>query len=90
VTVCADRVHYCNGIAFALPATSSLSRGAVRSSSPRTGRASAGDGLTTNCCFGGPDRRTLYSTDALPGNVVAWERMPTPGLPLPMWPGLAP
>jgi gluconolactonase len=47
-----------------------------------------GDGLTTNCCFGGPDLRTLYATDAIPGNVVAWEHMPTPGLPLPTWPGL--
>jgi gluconolactonase len=47
-----------------------------------------GDGLTTNCCFGGPDLRTLYATDALPGTVVAWEGMPTPGLPLPVWPGL--
>lgn len=46
-----------------------------------------GDGLTTNCCFGGPDLRTLFATDALPGNVVAWEGMPTPGLPLPTWPG---
>jgi gluconolactonase len=46
-----------------------------------------GDGLTTNCCFGGPDLRTLYATDAIPGNVVAWEAMPTPGLPLPTWPG---
>ena len=46
------------------------------------------DGLTTNCCFGGPDLRTLYATDAIPGNVVAWEAMPTPGLPLPTWPGL--
>jgi gluconolactonase len=47
-----------------------------------------GRGLTTNCCFGGPDLRTLYATDAIPGNVVAWEGMPTPGLPLPTWPGL--
>jgi gluconolactonase len=47
-----------------------------------------GDGLTTNCCFGGADLRTLYATDAVPGNVVAWEAMPTPGLPLPTWPGL--
>ena len=46
------------------------------------------DGLTTNCCFGGPDLRTLYVADALPGNLVAFENMPTPGLPLPAWPGL--
>jgi gluconolactonase len=47
-----------------------------------------GDGLTTNCCFGGDDLRTLYATDALPGRVVAWEGLPTPGLPLLPWPGL--
>jgi gluconolactonase len=47
-----------------------------------------GEGITTNCCFGGPDLRTLYATDALPGNVVAWEGLPTPGLPLHEWPGL--
>jgi gluconolactonase len=46
-----------------------------------------GDGLTTNCCFGGPDLRTLYVTDAMPGRVVAFEAMPTAGLPLPLWPG---
>jgi gluconolactonase len=46
-----------------------------------------GDGLTTNCCFGGPDGRTLFATDAVPGRVVAWENMPTPGLPLTPWPG---
>ena len=45
-----------------------------------------GDGLTTNCCFGGPDNRTLFATDALPGRVVAWEGLPTPGLPLCAWP----
>jgi gluconolactonase len=46
-----------------------------------------GEGLTTNCCFGGDDLRTLFVTDALPGDVVAFEGMPTPGLPLPTWPG---
>jgi gluconolactonase len=45
-----------------------------------------GDGLTTNCCFGGPDLRTLFVTDAIPGRVVAFEGMPAPGLPLPAWP----
>jgi gluconolactonase len=50
----------------------------------------AGDGLTTNCCFGGDDLRTLFATDAIPGRVVAWEGLPTPGLPLPSWPGLDP
>lgn len=46
-----------------------------------------GRGLTTNCCFGGDDLRTLYATDALPGRVVAWEGLPTPGRPLTPWPG---
>jgi gluconolactonase len=49
-----------------------------------------GDGLTTNCCFGGDDLRTLFATDAIPGRVVAWEGLPTRGLPLPRWPGLEP
>jgi gluconolactonase len=48
-----------------------------------------GNGLTTNCCFGGDDGRTLFATDALPGNVVAFEGMPTPGLLLHPWPGPA-
>jgi len=42
--------------------------------------AIAGDGVTTNCCFGGTDSRTLFATDAVPGRVVAWASMPTPGL----------
>ena len=46
-----------------------------------------GEGLTTNCCFGGDDLRTLFVTDAIPGDLVAFEGMPTPGLPLPTWPG---
>ena len=29
-----------------------------------------GEGLTTNCCFGGDDLRTLFATDALPGDFV--------------------
>jgi len=45
--------------------------------------------VTTNCCFGGPDLTTLFATDAVPGDVVAWEGMPTPGLPLPAWHGPA-
>ncbi len=49
-----------------------------------------GEGLTTNCCFGGADMRTLFATDAMPGNLIAFEGMPTPGLELPTWPGLAP
>jgi gluconolactonase len=45
-----------------------------------------GRGVTTNCCFGGPDHRTLFATDGLPGQVVAWEGLPSPGLPLHPWP----
>lgn len=45
-----------------------------------------GGGNTTNCCFGGPDGRTLFATDGVPGQVVAWEGMPTPGLPVHAWP----
>jgi gluconolactonase len=48
-----------------------------------------GEGLTTNCCFGGDDLRTLFVTDAIPGDLVAFEGMPTPGLALPTWPGRA-
>jgi gluconolactonase len=48
-----------------------------------------GDGVTTNCCFGGPDLRTLYVADAIPGSLVAFEHCPTPGLPLATWPGPA-
>jgi gluconolactonase len=48
-----------------------------------------GEGLSTNCCFGGEDMRTLFVTDALPGNLVAFEGMPTPGAALPTWPGLS-
>jgi len=47
-----------------------------------------GAGVTTNCCFGGPDGRTLYATDAVPGGVWAWEDMPAAGLPLTPWPGV--
>lgn len=45
-----------------------------------------GDGLSTNCCFGGPDLRTLFVTDALPGQVVAFDGMPSKGLALHEWP----
>ncbi len=37
--------------------------------------------LITNCCFGGPDERTLYVTDARGERVLAFER-DVPGLPL--------
>jgi gluconolactonase len=49
-----------------------------------------GKGLCTNCCFGGPDLRTLFVADAIPGGLVAFEHCPTPGLPLPTWPGRPP
>lgn len=43
-------------------------------------------GVLTNCCFGGPDGRTLFVNDAFHGRVLAWESMPSPGLPLHPWP----
>jgi len=46
-----------------------------------------GDGVTTNCCFGGDDLRTLFATEAVPGGLVAWQGMPTPGARLTPWPG---
>lgn len=45
-----------------------------------------GSGVTTNCCFGGDDGRTLFVTDGIPGQILAWEGMPTPGLVLHPWP----
>jgi gluconolactonase len=42
----------------------------------------SGDGLATNCCFGGADLRTLFVTEGIPGRVVAFEGMPTAGLPV--------
>jgi gluconolactonase len=43
-------------------------------------------GIVTNVCFGGPDLRTLYLTDAFAGRLLAWEGMPSPGLPQTPWP----
>ena len=40
----------------------------------------------TNCCFGGDDRRTLFTTELAPGRVCAIESLPTPGLSLTPWP----
>ena len=45
-----------------------------------------GRGVTTNCCFGGDDGRTLFATDGIPGQVVAWTGMPTRGLAMHAWP----
>ncbi|MBW2496592.1 MAG: SMP-30/gluconolactonase/LRE family protein [Deltaproteobacteria bacterium] len=39
----------------------------------------------TNCCFGGEDGRTLFTTELAPGRVCAIEGMPTPGLELTPW-----
>jgi sugar lactone lactonase YvrE len=47
--------------------------------------ALAGPGITTNCCFGGLDGRTLFATDGVPGTLVAWQGMPAPGLPVHPW-----
>lgn len=45
--------------------------------------------VSTNCCFGGPDLRTLFAVDAgAPGHVYCWTDLPTPGLALHPWPGL--
>jgi gluconolactonase len=52
--------------------------------------AIGGKGVTTNCCFGGSDGRTLFATDSVPGQVVAWPGMPVAGLALPAWPGPEP
>ncbi len=43
--------------------------------------------IVTNCCFGGEDRRTLFTAEILPGRVVAFEGLPSPGLPMTLWPG---
>jgi gluconolactonase len=40
----------------------------------------------TNCCFGGVDRRTLFTTELAPGRVCAIEGLPSPGLALTPWP----
>jgi gluconolactonase len=45
-----------------------------------------GIGVTTNCCFGGADGRTLFATDGLPGQVVAWEGLPHAGREVYPWP----
>jgi gluconolactonase len=44
-----------------------------------------GKGASTNCCFGGTDRRSLFLTDGLPGCVWMWTDMPTPGAPMYKW-----
>lgn len=44
------------------------------------------DAYPTNCCFGGPDRRMLFTTELAPGRVCVIEGLPTPGLELNPWP----
>lgn len=46
----------------------------------------AGGGIVTNCCFGGEDGRTLFATDGIPGQLVAWEGLPVPGREIYPWP----
>jgi gluconolactonase len=38
--------------------------------------------MVTNCCFGGPDLRTLFATEGRGGQVLAFPGMPVPGVPL--------
>ena len=45
-----------------------------------------GLGIVTNCCFGGADGRTLFATDGIPGQLVAWEQMPVAGREVHPWP----
>ncbi|MCH2171613.1 SMP-30/gluconolactonase/LRE family protein [Myxococcota bacterium] len=42
--------------------------------------------LPTNCCLGGEDGKTLFTTELAPGRVMALEGLPAPGLPLTPWP----
>jgi gluconolactonase len=44
--------------------------------------APSGPAMTTNCCFGGPDRQTLYVTEGLGGRVLAFPGMPVAGVPM--------
>ena len=50
------------------------------------GDAGSGGGIVTNCCFGGEDGRTLFATDGIPGQLVAWEGLPVPGREIYPWP----
>jgi gluconolactonase len=44
--------------------------------------------VSTNCCFGGDDLRTLFAVDGgSPGHVYCWTGLPTPGRSLLPWPG---
>lgn len=51
-----------------------------------------GDGMVTDCVFAGDDLRTLLVFDALRGKILAWEGLPTSGMPVfaaPVSPGPA-
>jgi gluconolactonase len=45
-----------------------------------------GEGLTTNCCFGGAHGRAMFMTNGVPGNVWMWEDVGARGLGLNRWP----
>lgn len=38
--------------------------------------------MVTNCCFGGPDLRTLFATEGRGGQVLAFAGMPVAGVPV--------
>lgn len=42
--------------------------------------------MVTNVCFGGPDLRTLFAVEIVPGRLHAIENMPCAGLGLTPWP----
>jgi gluconolactonase len=44
-----------------------------------------GEGVTTNCCFGGPGYRWLFATDARHGRILVWRDLPTPGRAANRW-----
>jgi gluconolactonase len=46
----------------------------------------SGEGLATNCCFGGPDNRWLFVTTGLPGDVRVFVDLPAPGEKIFTWP----
>ncbi len=48
----------------------------------RITHTATGDYFTTNCCFGGPDLRTLYVTLSTKGQLVAFDNWPVAGLKL--------
>ncbi len=62
-----------------------LVHGGITSISPTgeiLGHAPVDDTLTTNCCFGGPDLRTLYVTASTTGRLLAFDNWQTAGLKL--------